>query len=137
MGGQYAVVYLSPRDYHRVHAPVDGPVTVVRSLAGDYYPVNSIGERWVRDLFVMNRRVAVVQHNASIGPVTTVLVAAMVVGRITASMVTGRDVPVGIHRLEPPYDIRRGDELGAFHLGSTGGGDCGGPKHRLGSMHLA
>jgi len=119
VGGQYAVVYLSPRDYHRVHAPVDGAVALVRSLPGDYYPVNSVGERWVRNLLVANRRVAIVQQNPVLGPVTTVLVAAMVVGRITTTMVAGRDVPLGTHAVEPPYAVRRGDELGAFHLGST------------------
>lgn len=119
VGGQYAVVYLSPRDYHRVHAPVDGPVVEVRSLDGDYFPVNAIGERWVRDLFVTNRRVVFVQQSPDLGTVTTVMVAAMVVGRITASMVPGRDVPMGIHKLDPPYDMMRGDEIGAFHLGST------------------
>jgi phosphatidylserine decarboxylase len=119
VGGQYAVVYLSPRDYHRVHAPADGGVVEVRSLDGDYFPVNAIGERWVRDLYVTNRRVVVVQESPTFGRITTVMVAAMVVGRITASMVPGRDVPMGIHKFEPPYDVRRGDEIGAFHLGST------------------
>ena len=119
VGGQYAVVYLSPRDYHRVHAPADGPVSVVRSLDGDYYPVNAVGERWVRDLFVTNRRVVIVQDSPLLGKVTLVMVAAMVVGRITVSMVAGRDVPIGIHRVVPPYDLKRGDEIGAFHIGST------------------
>src|SRR5262249_53501462 len=41
-GGQFAIVYLSPRDYHRVHAPVAGKVGLVRSMPGDYFPVNSI-----------------------------------------------------------------------------------------------
>jgi phosphatidylserine decarboxylase len=119
LGGQYAVVYLSPRDYHRVHAPIDGAVVEVRSLDGDYYPVNAIGERWVRDLFVTNRRVVFVLDSRSLGRVTVVMVAAMVVGRITAAMVPGRDVPLGIHKIEPAYDLKRGDEIGAFHLGST------------------
>jgi phosphatidylserine decarboxylase len=119
VGGQYAVVYLSPRDYHRVHAPVDGPVVTVRSLHGDYYPVNAIGERWVRDLFVTNRRVVIVQDSQTLGRITVVMVAAMVVGRITVTMVSGRDVPAGIHHLSPAHAMRRGDELGAFHLGST------------------
>jgi phosphatidylserine decarboxylase len=119
LGGQYAVVYLSPRDYHRVHAPADGPVRVVRSLDGDYFPVNALGERWVRDLFVTNRRVVIVQDSPLLGRITVVMVAAMVVGRITVTMVPGRDVPVGIHELSPPYDVKRGDEIGAFHIGST------------------
>src|SRR5689334_23837876 len=50
-GGQFAIVYLSPRDYHRVHSPVDGTITRVRSMPGDLFPVNSIGERHVPLLF--------------------------------------------------------------------------------------
>src|SRR5262249_25048948 len=58
-GGQFAVVYLSPRDYHRVHAPAAGVFSLVRSMPGDLYPVNAIGERHVPSLFATNRRVAV------------------------------------------------------------------------------
>jgi phosphatidylserine decarboxylase len=50
-GGQFAVVYLSPRDYHRVHAPAAGQITIVRSFPGDLFPVNSIGERHIPMLF--------------------------------------------------------------------------------------
>jgi phosphatidylserine decarboxylase len=119
LGGQYAVVYLSPRDYHRVHAPVDGPLECVRSLPGECYPVNAIGERCVPDLLVANRRVAFVQESPQLGRVVTVMVAAMVVGRITARAVPGHDVPFGVHHPRPVPSVSRGDELGAFHLGST------------------
>jgi phosphatidylserine decarboxylase len=118
-GGQFAVVYLSPRDYHRVHAPVAGAVSVVRSMPGDYFPVNSIGERHVPQLFARNRRVAIGIDTASLGRVTVVMVAAMVVGRITVNAVPGRDVPLGLHVLEPPVRVDRGDEIGVFRLGST------------------
>ncbi len=84
-GGQFAIVYLSPRDYHRVHAPVAGRITVVRSLPGDYFPVNSIGERHVDSLFSINRRVAIVIDTPAKGRVTVVMVGAMIVGRITVS----------------------------------------------------
>lgn len=118
-GGQFAVVYLSPRDYHRVHSPVAGHVTLVRSMAGDYFPVNSIGERHVPQLFAVNRRVAIVVDTETQGRVTVVMVGAIVVGRITVSAVPGRDVPLGNHVLEPGLRVARGDELGMFHLGST------------------
>ncbi|RDJ92905.1 hypothetical protein B4Q13_25595, partial [Lacticaseibacillus rhamnosus] len=42
-GGEFAVVYLAPRDYHRVHSPVDGQISMIRGMPGDLYPVNSIG----------------------------------------------------------------------------------------------
>lgn len=122
VGGAGCVVYLSPRDYHRVHAPVAGVVRTVRSLPGDYYPVNSIGLRHVKDLFVRNRRVAIAidtPESTGLGRVTVVMVAAMVVGRITVSGIDERDVPLGTHELTRPLEVQKGDEIGIFHLGST------------------
>jgi phosphatidylserine decarboxylase len=118
-GGGGCVVYLSPRDYHRVHSPVDGVITHVRSMRGDYFPVNSIGMRHVKNLFARNRRVAIAIDTADLGRVTVVMVAAMVVGRITLSCIDARDVPFGDHTLDAKVTVRRGDELGMFHLGST------------------
>ncbi len=118
-GGQYFVVYLSPRDYHRVHAPIGGRIPLIRSLPGDLYPVNAIGERHVPKLFAKNRRVAIPIDTARRGRVTVVMVGAMIVGRITVSVLDAHDVPIGTHRLERPVDVARGDEIGIFHLGST------------------
>ncbi len=121
-GGTGCVVYLSPRDYHRVHAPVAGKVHVVRSMPGDYYPVNAIGVRHVENLFVRNRRVAIAidtPPESGFGRVTVVMVAAMVVGRITVAGIDARDVPFGVHHLKPTHDLARGDEVGIFRLGST------------------
>jgi phosphatidylserine decarboxylase len=118
-GGQFAIVYLSPRDYHRVHAPIDGRVTLVRSLPGALFPVNAIGERHIPSLFSTNRRVAIVIDTPSHGRVTVVMVGAMIVGRITVSAVPGHDVPLGTHVIDPPEVVARGDEIGIFHLGST------------------
>jgi phosphatidylserine decarboxylase len=118
-GGQFAVVYLSPRDYHRVHAPVSGEVRVVKGVDGDLFPVNSLGERCSRALLVENKRVAVAIDTPDLGRVIVVLVGAMVVGRITVTMLPHRNVPAGIHPIEPRVEVQRGDELGAFHLGST------------------
>ena len=118
-GGQFAIVYLSPRDYHRVHAPAGGTISLVRSFPGEYFPVNSIGEMHVPKLFSVNRRVSICIDSEEHGRVTVVMVAAMIVGRITASGIDARDVPFGDHRLEPGYAVKRGDEIGMFHLGST------------------
>jgi phosphatidylserine decarboxylase len=121
-GGQGCVVYLSPRDYHRVHAPIAGKISVIRSMPGDYYPVNSIGVKHVHNLFVRNRRVAIAidtPPESGLGRVTVVMVAAMVVGRITVSGIEARDVPMGVHELSPAVDAGRGDEIGIFRLGST------------------
>ena len=116
-GGLGCVVYLSPRDYHRVHSPVAGEVVAVRSMPGDYYPVNSIGVRHVHNLFVRNRRVAIAIDTKDLGRVTVVMVAAMVVGRITVSGIDERDVSFGKHALA--RTVEQGEEVGIFHLGST------------------
>jgi phosphatidylserine decarboxylase len=119
VGGEGCVIYLSPRDYHRVHAPVDGTISQIRSLPGDYFPVNAIGMSHVGNLFAINRRVVIPIDTASLGRVTVVMVAAIVVGRITVSVIDAHDVPNGEHRVEPPVRVARGDEIGIFHLGST------------------
>lgn len=119
LGGQFFIVYLSPRDYHRVHAPVAGEIRVVRSLPGDLYPVNSIGEEHVPSLFSINRRVAIPIDSEHFGRVTVVMVGAMIVGRITVTGIDERDVSLGDHTMRPPRKVTRGDEVGVFHLGST------------------
>jgi len=118
-GGEFAVVYLAPRDYHRVHAPVDGNITLVRGLAGDLFPVNSIGERHIPQLFVRNQRAAIVIDTAGLGRVTVVMVGAVIVGRITVTVLGGSDVAAGLHPQQPPVPVRKGEEVGIFHLGST------------------
>jgi phosphatidylserine decarboxylase len=114
------VVYLSPRDYHRVHAPVSGTIRRIRSMPGDYFPVNEIGLAHVPNLFCRNRRVAIeIDSDEGLGRVTVVMVAAIIVGRITTRGVDARDVPLGDHAFDPPLRVARGEEIGAFHLGST------------------
>jgi len=119
VGGEFAVVYLHPRDYHRVHTPVDGNLVEVRVMPGDLFPVNSIGERHVPRLFVRNKRVAMVVDSPELGRVQVIMVGATIVGKITVAALGARSGEPGVHRVEPPVALRRGDELGAFHLGST------------------
>jgi phosphatidylserine decarboxylase len=124
-GGQFAVIYLSPRDYHRVHAPVDGRVRSVRHVEGTLFPVNEIGVRHVPRLFARNERVVVEQTTPRHGPITTVMVGAIGVGRISVAfdptLVTnsGRAYGESIYTASDAPELRRGDELGTFHLGST------------------
>jgi phosphatidylserine decarboxylase len=120
LGGAGCVVYLSPRDYHRVHAPVSGAIRRIRSMPGDYYPVNAIGMRHVANLFARNRRVSIeIDAEGGLGRVTVVMVVAMIVGRITTVGVDAHDVPLGDHVFNPPLAVTRGQEIGIFHLGST------------------
>lgn len=123
-GGAFAVVYLSPRDYHRVHSPVTGSIETVRYVGGTLFPVNDIGVRHVDRLFARNERVAVVHRSERHGAVATILVGAVGVGRITISfepdVVTNRDrAPRTLRYGERGPRLERGDELGMFHLGST------------------
>lgn len=119
MGGGFGVIYLSPRDYHRVHSPVDGFVEQVRAIEGELFPVNAIGERHVPKLFVRNRRVVIDILSNELGRVALIMVGAVIVGRISVNVLGDSDVPEGVHGLSPLVPVRRGDELGAFHLGST------------------
>ncbi len=119
VGGSYAVIYLSPRDYHRVHSPVDGQLVSVRGIAGDWYPVNALGERFVPQLFAKNRRVAVTLTGSATSEVSLVFVGALIVGKISVHVLGNDDVTAGDHPINPPVSVRRGDEVGAFHLGST------------------
>lgn len=119
LGGQFAVIYLSPRDYHRVHAPVAGRITEVRSCPGDLFPVNAVSEQHIPNFLVRNRRVAIELETEPHGVVTVVMVAAMIVGRITVTGIEARDVPYGTHRPSPPIALDRAEELAVFHLGST------------------
>lgn len=118
-GGHFAVVYLAPSDYHRVHAPVDGEISVIRGIPGDLYPVNSIGERHIPRLFARNNRVNICIDTAELGRVSVIMVGATIVGRISVSMIPEPAVPPGETRLDAPYKVQRGDEIGIFHLGST------------------
>ena len=104
VGGAGFVVYLSPRDYHRVHAPVSGQIRRIRSMPGDYFPVNAVGVRHVPNLLCRNRRVAIeIDAEGGLGRVTVVMVVAMIVGRITTLGVDAWDVPLGDH----VFDLRR------------------------------
>ena len=121
-GGVHATLYLSPSMYHRVHFPVGGRVVAWRYLPGRLYPVNAMAVRHVEGLFTVNERVVVTIESEDVGPVAVVLVGATNVGRMTlsfAGLSTNAGAPPVAVRLAQPLPVRRGDELGAFNLGST------------------
>jgi phosphatidylserine decarboxylase len=121
-GGVQATLYLSPAMYHRVHVPVDGRVTSWRYLPGRLFTVKSMGVRAVPGLFARNERVCVFLESEAHGPVAVVLVGAANVGRISlavSDLVTNRGARGGRFTPDAPIAVRRGDELGTFHLGST------------------
>jgi phosphatidylserine decarboxylase len=121
-GAVQATLYLSPAMYHRVHSPVDGRIVSWRYVPGRLFPVNAVGVRAVPGLFTRNERVAVFVESAAHGRVAIVLVGAANVGRISlafADLVTNRGRAAGAVRPAAPIPVRRGDEIGTFHLGST------------------
>jgi phosphatidylserine decarboxylase len=108
--------------YHRVHVPVDGRIIGWRHVPGRLFPVNGPSVRSLEGLFTRNERVAVLIDSEAHGRVAVVLVGAANVGRISlsfADLVTNRGARGGSVSLEAPLPVRRGDELGTFHLGST------------------
>jgi phosphatidylserine decarboxylase len=112
-GGFAWTIYLSPRDYHRVHAPFAGALADVRWVPGSRHSVAPrVLER--RDVLARNERAVLTLATAD-GPHFLVLVGAFNVGRIRV---------VGVERrrdgaIDPPRAVARGDELARFELGST------------------
>jgi phosphatidylserine decarboxylase len=120
--GVHATLYLSPSMYHRVHCPVDGVIRSWRYLPGRLFPVNTMAVRQVDRLFAVNERVYIHIDTKEFGPVAVVMVGATNVGRISlgfAPLVTNEGQPAGEVTPLAPIPVARGDELGAFNLGST------------------
>lgn len=120
--GAQATLYLSPSMYHRVHSPVTGRIRSWRYLPGRLYPVNPLAVRLVKELFAVNERVAVFIDTDAWGPVAVVMVGATNVGRMTLSfdsLATNCGLPATAVRPARPLPVERGQELGAFNLGST------------------
>ena len=81
--------------------------------------MNAIGERHVPQLLAKNERVAIVLDTAELGRVTVVMVGAMVVGRISVTGIADLASAQEDRELSPSPGVKRGDEIGVFHLGST------------------
>ncbi|MFW2077854.1 archaetidylserine decarboxylase [Acinetobacter sp. ULE_I010] len=116
--GQFATVYLSPRDYHRVHVPFAGTLTETLYIPGELFSVNQTTAENIPGLFARNERM-VCLFDTDLGRMAVVLVGAMIVAGIE-TVATGKVKPSG--RLELNYHdlkLAKGDELGRFYLGST------------------
>jgi len=113
-GGMSWTIYLSPRDYHRVHAPVDGSLLEARWLPGARHSVAPKVLAARPKVFSINERVVMRLQTAD-GPLFVVMVGALNVGRIR--VVGVEPSPSG--QVTPPRRLVRGDELARFELGST------------------
>ncbi|SDD95941.1 phosphatidylserine decarboxylase [Cupriavidus sp. YR651] len=124
VGGQFATIYLSPSDYHRVHMPVSGRLREIIHIPGRLFSVNPLTARHVPRLFARNERV-VCTFETEHGPLALILVGAMIVASIETiwtGPVTPSDSVWSSSWLETsahPTFIRQGQEMGLFKLGST------------------
>ncbi|MBA4255933.1 MAG: phosphatidylserine decarboxylase [Polaromonas sp.] len=122
-GGHFATIYLSPRDYHRIHMPCDGVLRQMVYVPGELFSVNPATARGVPGLFARNERVVCV-FDTPHGPMVLVLVGATIVG----SMATVWHGVVNPPRWPQVHTwsyaagevgLKQGDEMGRFLLGST------------------
>ena len=121
--GSFATIYLSPRDYHRIHMPCDGRLTRMIYVPGDLFSVNPVTARGVPGLFARNERVVCVFESAH-GPFVLTLVGATIVGSM-ATVWHGLVNPPRSsdirewHYEDRQIELKKGDEMGRFLLGST------------------
>lgn len=121
--GSFATLYLSPRDYHRIHMPCAGVLRRMIYVPGDLFSVNPTTARGVPGLFARNERVVCV-FDSERGPWIMTLVGATIVGSM-ATVWHGQVNPPRLPQVtEWHYDpgqvsLQQGDELGRFLLGST------------------
>ncbi|MDM1248939.1 MULTISPECIES: archaetidylserine decarboxylase [unclassified Acinetobacter] len=116
--GEFATVYLSPRDYHRVHMPFAGTLTETLYIPGELFSVNQTTAENVPGLFARNERM-VCLFDTELGRMAVVLVGAMIVAGIE-TVATGKVKPSGRVELDHhELKLEKGDELGRFYLGST------------------
>lgn len=122
--GQSATIYLSPRDYHRIHMPLDGVLRETVYLPGRLFSVNAATTRAIPGLFARNERLVSVFDTAH-GPMAVILVGAIFVAGIETVWhgnygdKTWRSFE---HRRTPelpPLSLKKGEELGRFNMGST------------------
>ena len=121
--GQFATLYLSPRDYHRIHMPCDGRLKRMVYVPGDLFSVNPTTAQGVPGLFARNERVACV-FDTPHGPMVLVLVGATIVGSM-ATVWHGVVNPPRTRQVRTwdyageNISLKQGDEMGRFLLGST------------------
>jgi len=121
--GHFATLYLSPKDYHRIHMPCDGRLTRMIHVPGELFSVNPTTARGVPGLFARNERVVCV-FDAPRGPFVLVLVGATIVGSM-ATVWHGVVNPPRVKAArewrydDQPTSLKQGDEMGRFLLGST------------------
>ncbi|WP_289118021.1 archaetidylserine decarboxylase [uncultured Idiomarina sp.] len=126
MNGDFATIYLAPKDYHRIHMPCDGVLKKMVYVPGDLYSVNPLTAANVPNLFARNERVVAI-FDTEVGPMSMVLVGATIVASIgtvwsgTVTPPTGARIQSWSYPTSGPASIhlKKGEEMGHFKLGST------------------
>ncbi|WP_349342765.1 archaetidylserine decarboxylase [Marinobacter sp. MMG032] len=121
--GEFSTIYLSPKDYHRIHMPMAGTLRQMIHVPGKLFSVNPVTAENVPNLFARNERVVCIFDTDS-GPMAMVLVGAMIVGSVETRwagvVVPGsRQVTSTRHEGEQAISFEKGEEMGRFRLGST------------------
>lgn len=123
-GGRFLTVYLSPRDYHRVHMPVSGELRQMIHVPGRLFSVNSASAAHVNQLFARNERV-ISLFDTSLGSLAVILVGALFVGNIEqvwsgpVTPAPGAELRRIDYSREAPIRLAQGEEMGRFNMGST------------------
>ena len=124
LDGEFATIYLSPRDYHRVHMPCAGTLTAQTYVPGDLFSVNQVTAENVPRLFARNERL-VCYFDTEFGPMAMILVGALIVAGIETTW-SGQVAPptrepktVDFQNTPAGVSLERGEEMGRFKLGST------------------
>lgn len=122
--GEFATIYLSPKDYHRIHMPLAGTLKEMVYVPGKLFSVNPVTAENVPNLFARNERVACI-YDTPAGPMALVLVGAMIVGSVETTWAgvvapgSGGVASWQYPQDEAPVQFEKGDEMGRFRLGST------------------
>ncbi|MEI6858396.1 MAG: archaetidylserine decarboxylase [Shewanella sp.] len=124
--GNFATIYLAPKDYHRIHMPVKGTLSKMTYVPGELFSVNPLTAENVPGLFARNERVVAI-FETEIGPIAMVLVGATIVASIetiwagTVTPPAGKKVFTWDYPTEGPtaLTLEKGAEMGRFKLGST------------------
>ena len=121
VNGSYITLYLSPRDYHRIHAPLAGCITAASVIPGELFPVNTPSVNAISNLFCVNERLITYLDTAA-GLIAVVKVGATCVGSVRASycdLMTRESRELREKDFTPPIPVEKGAELGRFEMGST------------------
>lgn len=124
-GGRFATIYLSPRDYHRIHCPIEGHLRSMIHVPGRLFSVNPATTRAVPRLFARNERVAAI-FDTEVGPVAVIMVGAIFVSSIETVWAGEVTPPAGkkirtwhYHHASEKTHFARGAEIARFNMGST------------------